>query len=92
MDFAQELSNGTLQDILVTGPVDPVTGQPMQVRVPVTSSMSAAGALASGSFFDHFASGGTHAGFLDPAELRLIAEWVDIGAQYYNDPFAVPQN
>jgi hypothetical protein len=27
---------------------------------------------------------------LTPAELRLIAEWVDIGAQYYNNPFDVP--
>jgi len=24
------------------------------------------------------------------AELRLIAEWLDIGAQYYNDPFVAP--
>jgi hypothetical protein len=22
--------------------------------------------------------------------LRLIAEWLDIGAQYYNNPFDVP--
>ena len=29
---------------------------------------------------------------LDPAELRLVYEWLDIGAQYYNDPFAVPVN
>ena len=29
---------------------------------------------------------------LTPAELRLISEWVDIGGQYYNDPFAVPVN
>ena len=52
--------------------------------------MSTAGALASGRFFDLFAPGGSHAGRLAPAELRLIAEWLDIGAQYYNDPFAVP--
>jgi hypothetical protein len=30
------------------------------------------------------------ADLLTPAELRLIREWVDIGAQYYNDPFIVP--
>jgi len=23
---------------------------------------------------------------------RLIFEWLDIGAQYHNDPFAVPDN
>ena len=91
-DFAQDIINGTLQDILVAGPIDPATGQPTQVRVPISPSMSAAGALASSSFFDRFATGGTHAGFLEAAELRLIAEWLDIGAQYYNDPFAVPQN
>jgi len=22
--------------------------------------------------------------------LRLISEWLDIGAQYYNDPFVAP--
>ncbi len=35
----------------------------------------------------------THAGMLSPAELRLLSEWLDIGAQYYNDPFPpTPQN
>jgi hypothetical protein len=27
-----------------------------------------------------------HKGMLTPAELRLIAEWLDTGAHYYNDP------
>jgi hypothetical protein len=27
-----------------------------------------------------------HKGMLTPAELRLIAEWLDSGAHYYNDP------
>jgi hypothetical protein len=35
-------------------------------------------------------SGGTHAGRLNPAELKLVSEWTDIGAQYFNDPFAAP--
>jgi hypothetical protein len=35
--------------------------------------------------------GGSHAGRLSRDELRLVAEWLDIGAQYYNDPFAVPE-
>ena len=36
----------------------------------------------------------THAGYLSPAELRLLSEWLDIGAQYFNNPFdpAVPVN
>ncbi|TDU32014.1 hypothetical protein DFR24_1402 [Panacagrimonas perspica] len=28
-----------------------------------------------------------HAGMMNPGELRLLAEWADVGAQYYNDPF-----
>lgn len=28
-----------------------------------------------------------HANMLTPAELRLISEWIDIGGQYYNNPF-----
>lgn len=28
-----------------------------------------------------------HNGMLTPEELRLIAEWLDIGGQYYNNPF-----
>ena len=28
-----------------------------------------------------------HAGMMNAAELRLLAEWADVGAQYYNDPF-----
>ena len=31
-----------------------------------------------------------HTGYLSTAELRLISEWLDIGAQYYNDPFVAP--
>jgi hypothetical protein len=43
-----------------------------------------------------FASGSAsnHAGWLSPAELRLVSEWLDIGAQFFNNPFdpAVPVN
>ena len=36
----------------------------------------------------------SHANMLTSAELRLIAEWIDIGGQYFNDPFdsRAPQN
>jgi hypothetical protein len=43
---------------------------------------------ASTAFFSRFDTGGTHAGRMTPAELRLVSEWLDIGAQYCNDPFA----
>lgn len=52
--------------------------------------MSANGALASPTFFNQFDAGGSHAGYLSSAELKLIAEWLDIGGQYYNNPFDAP--
>jgi hypothetical protein len=91
-DNAQEVNMGALQDILVPGPPDPVTGLPTLLPVPVAPSMSGAGARASATFFSRFDAGGSHAGWLTPAELRLIAEWLDIGGQYYNDPFMAPVN
>lgn len=33
-----------------------------------------------------------HAGFLNRAEKRLLTEWIDLGGQYYNDPFAADAN
>jgi hypothetical protein len=74
-------------DILVpSGQLD-INGNPILVPVSVGRSMSPAGALASDTFFSRFDAGGTHAGDLSPAELRLISEWLDLGAQYFNNPF-----
>ena len=86
--------------------VDPVTGtplfaldangdpdplQPIFVRAP-GPSMRVAGAIASSRFFSRFENPGDadHFGTLSGAELKLIAEWLDIGGQYYNNPFDVP--
>lgn len=91
-DNAQEVNMGALRDILVTTGIDPVTNLPIQVTVPVPPSMSAGNARGSARFFSRFGAGGTHAGYLTPAELRLLSEWLDIGAQYYNNPFAAPLN
>jgi len=88
----QEVVMDALQDRQVQVGVDPVTGDPIFANVPVSPSMAAGSAAASSRFFDEFAPGGTHAGYLTPAELRLLSEWVDIGAQYYNNPFAAPPN
>ena len=63
---------------------------PVLMTLGVTPSMRVAGAAASPRFFSLFSAGGTHAGRLSPAELKLIAEWLDIGGQYYNNPFDVP--
>lgn len=89
----QEVIMGALQD--VPGPPD-AQGNPTAIPVgPFMNAGSANGALSS-AFLGRFApgSGSTHAGWLSPAELRLISEWLDIGAQFFNDPFdpAAPVN
>jgi hypothetical protein len=91
-DAAQEVVNGALQDRLVQTGIDPVTGLPQFSTVPVAPALSAGSASASVTFFSLFAPGGTHAGRLTPVELKLVSEWTDIGAQYFNDPFAAPLN
>jgi hypothetical protein len=95
-DNEQELVGGVLQDRLVDGGLDD-QGNPLLVPVPVAASLAASNARGSLRFFNRFADGsGTfdHRNTLTPAELRLISEWVDIGAQYFNNPFdpAVPVN
>jgi hypothetical protein len=98
----QQLVGGVLTDVIVqvpTGEVDPVTGLPITEpqTVPAARSLNPGNANSSTRFFARFAdNSGTvnHTGFLTTGELRLISEWVDIGAQYFNDPFAdgVPVN
>jgi len=95
----QTLNMGVLQDLLVPapGPPDPVTGLPTTIMVPVSLAppMAAGSAAGSTTFLGMFdgsnhAAVPDHTGYLSPAELRLITEWLDIGAQYYNDPFVAP--
>jgi hypothetical protein len=89
-DNEQELVGNNLQDRLVQIGIDPVTGQPQLVPVPVSPSMSAGNARGSVRFVSLFATGGSHQGRLMPAELKLVSEWLDVGAQYFNDPFLAP--
>lgn len=91
-DNEQELVGGVLVDRLVEVGIDPVTMTPIFETVGVAPSMSSNSALSAPRFFERFEAGGTHAGWLTPAELKLLAEWVDVGAQYYNNPFEVPQD
>lgn len=91
-DNAQEVNMGALQDIQVVVGTDPVTGQPITQSVPVPASMAASNARGSTRFFSRLDPGGSHAGYLNDAERRLLSEWLDIGAQYYNNPFAAPAN
>jgi hypothetical protein len=96
-DRAQQLNAmGQLEDVCDEFQTDPVT----MVTTCVTfreapASMSANGANASERFFTKMQStGGTvdHSDFMSPSELRLLSEWLDIGAQYFNDPFTAPEN
>jgi hypothetical protein len=75
-DNQQDVNMGVLVDTLVNN-----------VPIAVPPSLAAGSARASTRFFNRFATGGSHAGYLSAAELRLISEWVDIGAQYFNNPF-----
>jgi hypothetical protein len=84
------------QQLLFPHDEQPVTMGVAPVTVgPYLNAGSAAGQLSS-QFLNRFAanSGSTHAGYMSPAELRIITEWLDIGAQYFNDPFdpSAPHN
>lgn len=68
-----------------------LTGQQQPILVPDEQNryLSANGANANQNqrFFDAFAEGGAHEGYLTPAEIKLFSEWLDVGGQYYNDLF-----
>jgi Tol biopolymer transport system component len=80
----QALNMGVPQPVLIGGA--PVTLPP-----PMTAG-SANGSTAFFQMFDGKYQDPVldHTGFLTPAELRLISEWLDIGGQFYNDPFVAP--
>jgi hypothetical protein len=75
-----------------------IMGKPGPSVGPFMTAGSANGG-ASSAFFNCFATGAgcnnpSHAGWLNIAELRVLSEWLDIGAQYFNNPFdpTVPVN
>jgi len=94
-DNRQVLNMAALEDECAQ--TDPATGVCVAFFTvgPYLNAGSANGGQSS-AFLSRFAvgSGSSHAGFLSPAELRLLSEWLDIGAQYFNNPFdpAVPLN
>ena len=70
-------------------------GNPIPILVTVAprgAYLSPAGARNSSGFFEIFETGGSHEAYLEPAEIKLLAEWLDIGGQYYNNPFLAPEN
>jgi hypothetical protein len=74
-------------ELILDGAGSPI---PVTNTVGVARSMSVNGALASNRFFSPFNAGGIHQDWLTPAERKLLSEWLDIGGQYYNNPFAAP--
>ncbi len=91
-DNLQVVINGALVDAQQQIGVD-IDGNPIFDVIPYASPANVAGARASGDFFDRFENPTDvdHYDVLSSAERRLIAEWLDVGAQYYNNPFDVPQ-
>ena len=74
--------------------LDP-NGEPIPLTEPVrvTPTMRTNGARASGNFLQRFDDeNNPHSLWLTPVERKLISEWLDVGGQYYNNPFAIPQN
>lgn len=80
----------------------PVTGQ---LQCTIGRRLNTNGARNNTAFFDFFSPGSGVATphwiersptdisiDLSPSELKLISEWLDIGAQYYNDPFDAPED
>jgi len=78
-----------LQPFSVTT-TSPTTGKSVQTQVRAPEFIS--GDALDSHFFQVFVSDATHIGLLSPAEMRLLSEWADIGAQYYNNPFDAPTN
>ena len=86
----QALNMGLLQNVMVPGPGG--TTVPVQLAAVMTAGSANA---SEANFFSKFDGTGqvvtvNHEGYLTIGELRLISEWLDIGAQYYNDPFVAP--
>jgi Hydrazine synthase alpha subunit middle domain len=89
--FELTLNMGVLQPLTVTDPGPPPTQAPVMLAAP----MVAGDAAVSNAFFRIFDGNYKdpvldHTGFLTIGELRLISEWLDIGGQFYNDPFVAP--
>ncbi len=91
-DNLQVLLNGEVVDFMEQVGIDNM-GNPIFAPVQIQSPATTLGALASSDFFDRFDDPvDLHYNILSNAEKRLIAEWLDVGAQYYNNPFDAPIN
>ena len=85
-------ANGTLVDATQVVGQD-ANGLDILATIPTPPPATRFGARASSDFFDRFNDpNDLHFNILSRAERRLIAEWLDVGAQYYNNPFDAPAN
>lgn len=75
--------------------IDTATGNPipLMINIELMAPMSRGGARASAKFFSTFTQFDAaeetvdHRGFLNDSELKLLSEWLDTRANYYNNPF-----
>ena len=107
IEQTQLITNGVPQfNLDINGDPDPAS--PIMINITRESTIQTSGALT--SYFmekmtntelnetdrslGEFTQTIDHTGFLNPSELKLISEWLDIGAQYFNNPIdpAVPTN
>ncbi len=97
--YRELVATDNLQEVVMDALVDAqqqvgvdIDGNPIFDVIPIPPPASVVGARASGDFFGRFEDpANTHYEMLSGAERRLIAEWLDVGAQYYNNPFDVPE-
>ncbi|RZA07142.1 MAG: hypothetical protein EOO68_03850 [Moraxellaceae bacterium] len=56
--------------------------------IGVNARLNRGGALANDLFYRRFTeTTSSHFGYLNYSELKLLAEWLDLGGRYYNNPF-----
>ena len=75
--------------------IDSASGNPipLMTSIELVAPMSRGGARASAKFFSKFTQFDAvndsvdHRGFLNNSELKLLSEWLDTRANYYNNPF-----
>ena len=66
---------------------------PRTTTIGIGASMNPGSARGSARFFNKFANFNAatdtvdHRGLLNTSELKLLAEWLDIGGRYYNNAF-----
>ena len=68
-------------------------GNDITELIETDAPATAGSAALSSDFLDPFNDpADLHYNILSEAERRLITEWLDVGAQYYNNPFDAPAN